>query len=204
MAESGEVALNVDGGQWRRSTWKSGQRKRFEASPGFAGETQLRQSVAGVDYLMETLKMASQSFEESGELTQDALDHVIKACGDVPWGISFMLTYLDDWRKNNPQGLEDGDLKARHRAIVLDYIKDQLTKCEQLRPFLEAREVAEESARQLADTLPSAEKLAKIQRYETTLERQLSRAMDQLERLQRRRQGEDVPPPVSMEVSHRL
>ena len=40
-------------------------------------------------------------------------------------------------------------------------------------------------------------------RYETTLERQLYRAMNQLERVQRRRQGDVVPPPLTMEVSER-
>ena len=65
------------------------------------------------------------------------------------------------------------------------------------------REQAEESARQAAAVLPSADTLDKILRYETTLERQLYRAMNQLERLQRLRQGEAVPPPLTMEVSPR-
>ena len=42
----------------------------------------------------------------------------------------------------------------------------------------------------------------KLIRYETTIERQLYRAMHQLERLQRRKVGEAVPPPVSVEPSH--
>jgi hypothetical protein len=41
----------------------------------------------------------------------------------------------------------------------------------------------------------------KILRYETALERQLFRAMTELERLQRRRLGENAPPPVTAEVS---
>ena len=38
--------------------------------------------------------------------------------------------------------------------------------------------------------------------YETTLERQLYRAMNQLERLQRTRRGEPGPSPVLMGVRH--
>ena len=38
-------------------------------------------------------------------------------------------------------------------------------------------------------------------RYETALERQLFRAMNQLERLQRRQLGENIPAPLTMEVS---
>jgi hypothetical protein len=67
----------------------------------------------------------------------------------------------------------------------------------------EKREAAEEQARQAAAVLPSMEVLEKILRYETKLERQQYRAMSQLERLQRMRQGEAVPPPLTMEVSER-
>lgn len=49
----------------------------------------------------------------------------------------------------------------------------------------------------------AAETLEKIQRYETKLKRQMFRAMNQLERLQRMRQGEAIPAPLTMEVSER-
>lgn len=39
-------------------------------------------------------------------------------------------------------------------------------------------------------------------RYQTTIENRLYRALHELERLQRRRMGEDVPSPVSMDVTH--
>jgi hypothetical protein len=41
-------------------------------------------------------------------------------------------------------------------------------------------------------------------RYEAALERQFYQALNQLERLQRRRQGETVPAPVSVELAHRI
>jgi hypothetical protein len=44
---------------------------------------------------------------------------------------------------------------------------------------------------------------AAVLRYETKLERQQHRAMSQLERVQRMRRGEDVPPLMTMEVSER-
>ena len=39
----------------------------------------------------------------------------------------------------------------------------------------------------------------KLLRYEAHLDRQLYRAMDQLERLQRQRRGEKVPPPLNID-----
>jgi len=56
-----------------------------------------------------------------------------------------------------------------------------------LREACEKREQAEEAARQSAAVLPEEKTLGKIMRYESALERQLFRAMNQLERLQERR-----------------
>ena len=44
--------------------------------------------------------------------------------------------------------------------------------------------------------MPSAEAVGRLTAYEVRLERQLFRAMGQLERLQRMRKGEDVKAPV--------
>jgi hypothetical protein len=49
--------------------------------------------------------------------------------------------------------------------------------------------------------LPFGENLDRILRYETTIQRQLAYAINQLERLQRARKGEHVPAPVNVQVS---
>lgn len=64
-------------------------------------------------------------------------------------------------------------------------------------------ELNENDARQAAAVLPSGKVLDKILRYETKLERQLYRAMAQLERVQRLRNGEAVPAPLSVQISER-
>ena len=64
-------------------------------------------------------------------------------------------------------------------------------------------EDSEEEARQAAAVLPAAETLEKILRYETKLERQMYRAMAQLERVQRMRGAETIPKPLSVEISGR-
>jgi len=52
--------------------------------------------------------------------------------------------------------------------------------------------------------LPTPAVLDKLMRYETMLQRQLHRDMNQLERLQRRRLGEAVPPPLAVAMSGRV
>ena len=49
--------------------------------------------------------------------------------------------------------------------------------------------------------IPNGEALDKILRYEAAIERQLGRAVDRLERLQRSRMGEMIPPPVSVRLT---
>jgi hypothetical protein len=73
---------------------------------------------------------------------------------------------------------------------------------------LEARlEVAVESERREMEVkydrlaLPPNMPMEKILRYETAIERQLYRAISQLERLQRQRKGEPVPPEIKVNIS---
>jgi hypothetical protein len=94
--------------------------------------------------------------------------------------------------------LEPSALRAKLKEQVLAYIDEQLHFISWHKPECEMHEEKEEEARQAAAVLPSPEVLEKIMRYETKLERQMYRAMNQLERLQRRRLGEVVPPPLSM------
>jgi hypothetical protein len=49
--------------------------------------------------------------------------------------------------------------------------------------------------------LPLDDRLDRILRYETTIQRQLAYAISQLERLQRARKGECIPAPANVQVS---
>ena len=49
-------------------------------------------------------------------------------------------------------------------------------------------------------TISSKEAIDKTLRYEAAIERQVYRAMGQLERLQRRRKGEPTLPPIAIDV----
>ena len=49
-------------------------------------------------------------------------------------------------------------------------------------------------------TIPNCDAMEKVIRCETAAEKSLSRALDRLERLQRRRKGEAVPPRLSLTI----
>ena len=62
----------------------------------------------------------------------------------------------------------------------------------------EERDEHHKRAALAVSVLPSASVLDKILRYQTALERQMFRAMNQLERLQRMRHGETILAPLTM------
>ncbi len=90
------------------------------------------------------------------------------------------------WRLRRAYRCEKGEIQKGFALLTSNeplYSKDKL-------------DAAKEGA-----FLPGKTATDNIVRYETTIKRHLYRAMDQLERLQRRRQGEHVPAPINIEVS---
>ncbi len=51
--------------------------------------------------------------------------------------------------------------------------------------------------------LPPADVADKLLRYDAHVDRQLYRAIDQLERQQRQRRGENLPPPLNISLGSR-
>lgn len=82
-------------------------------------------------------------------------------------------------------------------------IDEKLKILECLRELALRKEDLEEETERQSLCLPSMEVTDKLLRYETHLERQLYRTVDQLERIQRRRSGDSVPPPLSVHFARR-
>jgi len=89
------------------------------------------------------------------------------------------------------------------RGFVLELIDTQL----EMKAFGESaleREDLQGDAEARSFNLPPEGATDKLLRYEAHLDRQLYRVMDQLERLQRQRRGENVPPPVTVNLGRRM
>jgi hypothetical protein len=95
-------------------------------------------------------------------------------------------------------------LRARMLAVGRDIIKHVCGFVDKFAAKLdEARRydgLAQERAA-LVHALPNEADINKLIRYETMINRQLDRAVYQLERLQRARQGDHVPAPVALDVN---
>jgi hypothetical protein len=205
-AESGEIALSVDTGWWNRE--KNNPLRMILNMPQMPFSdplvTQLKNSVWGCKYLRHCLNSVHQSVEQNQELTEVALKDFKTALRDQPDAMVKKMDELRAWFVTNPEKLEQEALRTRHKEEVLKFLNRKISDIDYWMDRREQRENAEEQARQSAAMLPSAETLDKILRYETALERQLFRAMNQLERLQRRRMGEKVPAPLTMEITTRV
>ena len=195
-AESGEIALSVDAGWRKRSRFNPQlQWAQWEVwgDPAWA----MGDSAVGNSILAGWLRQVRARVEQEGELTGDAIKIPFHGKPNT------LSEELEKLRQNNspPPGEDAAGQREERKKQLLSQLDRKLRDLEWVMDDCRQRERAEEQAHQLAAVLPSEETLDKILRYETALLRQLNQAMNQLERLQRRRQGEAVPPPLTLDVS---
>jgi hypothetical protein len=86
------------------------------------------------------------------------------------------------------------------RRMMASLIEDQLKRTDMRQRDATERHRLRRDAEARRFSLPSTQAADKIIRYETHIDRQLYHAMDELERLQRLRQGEKVPPPLNVNL----
>ena len=199
-SEAGEIALNVDEGQWNRKHQHPALTCILWESFGDPVSS-MRNSALGNRLMENQLKAVRASVEKEGELTEAAIQSV--KYNGKPYSLTKDLEALRSQLQQNPEGLELSALRTKQKEQALAYINNELGLISWSKSDCEEHEKMEEEARQAAAVLPSPAVLDKIMRYVTMLQRQLYRAMNQLERLQRMRHGEAVPPPLTMEVSER-
>ncbi|MGB8353733.1 MAG: hypothetical protein WCD79_07600 [Chthoniobacteraceae bacterium] len=197
-AESGEIALSVD----------TGSRKRVK-DDNFVGDfllwnevldpvTTMKKSARGLFVLRNYLSGVLSVFEGQGSVSKKMIDTMM--IGGKPNAYSRELeSFHAQFEKSPAYRGSDAALQKQVKEYLtheIDLLSDRYDEA------MKQEEIGEGS-RRAAETLPSMDVLEKIMRYETRLERQLYRAMNQLERLQRMRNGEAVPPPLRVDLSDR-
>ena len=161
----------------------------------------MEDSVLGNSLVAEWLGDLREQVEKEGELTGASLERFrYEGKSNSFWE---KLEKLRLELSENPNGADEAAAGKKIKKRRWTVIDRELAMLHWRKIDCEKHESAEEAARQAAAVLPSPEVLEKIQRYETMLQRQMFRAMNQLERLQRMRQGEAVAAPMMMEVSER-
>ncbi len=191
----------------------------------------LAKSTAGIAYLREAVEDALDELESEGIVWEDACDNLDLVFGtetDSP-GMVLKDWFREDWSEADAQAVaeeegeneeseeEDSDgeptptadnsepdkkAAARKKAAVRKFLKDTLKDLNRQERKLHKKEKTDlEIARQRL-SIPADSELERIQRYETTIKREMYRDIDQLGRLQRRRRGEPPAPTVNVNVSN--
>lgn len=172
----------------------------------------LGSSTAGIAHQRSAVEYALDELERKGTVSEDTCQYLERFFGKKPGDPASMLRVwflgeMPEWLErllpsdgaSTPtatKGQPDKKEAAReHLEIALADLDRQQRKLRQ-----QERTNLEIAGQRLS--IPKGRKAERIQRYETTIKRDLYRAIDQLERLQRRRRGEPPTPTVNVNVSN--
>lgn len=162
-------------------------------------QSELKKDLVGATLLLSTLQLVQRDLTELGHLSDPVKELLVDrfAFCDSRLLILCDLFTAEQKKAKNGQSPNGDDADARKNMVML-LINSEMERLKFFIHYAPIRKEYERAADVQIRSLPSAEKADRLLRYETHLERQLYRAMDQLERSQRRRMGDAVPPPVSV------
>jgi hypothetical protein len=203
IAEAGEIAMNADAHWWseRQTPWEQGNGSKW--NPLSTCMTDFRRTARGIGIIIDSLEELRDTTEKAGEVSDQKLKEYIRGYADPPNEIVSQLVKFNAQMKSDSGTLPAGELRTRRVKEMLAYLDEQIMEYEDLMLTRQKGEDAEDATRRAAAMLPDEEVVEKLVRYESALQRQLYRAMNQLERLQRRRLGETVPAPIALDISAR-
>jgi hypothetical protein len=147
------------------------------------------------DALLVELQNAKKEIEDKGEVSQELEQRMF---GMMP-GFEALWSFLEKVHERMDEA-DTCKLSPAERSAMRDIyvVTNAIALHERMsgRRWTNVLEIA--TGRH---AIPNPEALDKILRYETTVERYLSRAIEQLERLQRRRRGELVSPSLRVHLA---
>jgi len=156
----------------------------------------------GIAYLRDILAHVKAEIQEKRKLSEKLLDRLectIGYCDNVLMLACRPLTRSEEHDEtggaSEPSTAQNS---VAQREFAIRLLDRQLEALDLFDEWAKENGLPELDAQVRSLALPDEGATDKILRYETHLDRQLYRAMDQLERLQRRRGGERVPPPVNV------
>jgi hypothetical protein len=207
--EVGEIRQGLDTARWQEFLRQRGHLAEIRAAlPLDEATQQLEHTSPGLQYLIEILDMVTRDVQDEGYLCERAKQRLLKNFGGEEYGLAYWCLVIDHMATagpalatQEPSIYEGLPTPAQCKVIILEMLQEERKKLGFLKEILSQNESLALEAQLGSFALPSREAVEKILRYETAIERQLYRAMAQLERLQRQRQGEPVPPPITGDLS---
>ncbi len=163
---------------------------------------------SGLAYLRVGLEKAKSEIASDGYMSEETRNKIFGAF--CFWDCLFALacrnagppeTKMED--RPSEKAVEKQTDTDEERVDIVALINYQLERISVFEEYALEHENIAVDAEARSFSLPPADATDKLLRYEAHLDRQLYRAMDQLERLQRQRRGENVPPPLNINLGKR-
>src|SRR5207248_1598375 len=162
-------------------------------------QSELKKDLVGATFLLSVLKQVKRELIEWGHLTEPIKELLLDSFGFCDSKLIVLCNSFTAEENNvEDSRLPDSDCTVARKNMAMYLIDREIERMEFFCQYAPIRAENERAADLQIRTLPSAEKAERLLRYETHLERQLYRAMDQLERFQRRRMGDAVPAPLNV------
>ena len=158
---------------------------------------------SGLTYLSALLKQAKSEIASDGHISDTIAKKIFGAfcLSDHLFALACLSASPPKGKMGDQQSEKIVDPKTDgQRAAVVAWIDLQLERTSAFEECATEREDLAVDAEARSFSLPPADATDKLLRYEAHLDRQLYRAMDQLERLQRQRRGEAVLPPLNINL----
>jgi hypothetical protein len=163
-------------------------------------QSNLREHRSGLEYLSALLEGAKSEIQNHGYISEKLRKKIFSAF--CFWDYGFALGCLSAGPARG--GMKDPVSKTEtSNADIIAILENRLESLGTFKEYVFEREKLAVDAEARSFSLPSADATDKLLRYEAHFDRQLYRAMDELERLQRRRKGENIPPPRNVNFGRR-
>jgi hypothetical protein len=142
----------------------------------FENRQEILMSSQGLQYVLGVLSQIKDAVETSGQIPAELLEQLSEICGG-------------DWES------------VHEKSKILAQLKTEKQRLERLKKRIERVEAEDRAAKLHSVLLLAPQKLEVLLRYTAANERRRYRAVARLERLQRQRNGEAVPPPIDVQVT---
>ncbi len=181
----------------RRDRWSAMQ----------VAQTDLERHPLGLSYLHSLLLIAKSEIARDGYISENIRKRIfsLSCFSDYLFAVTCLECVPAEAKMEErpSEKVADEQPDTKQADFVAAVIDIRLERISALERYATERESLGTDAEARSFSLPPAEATDNLLRYETHLDRQLYRAMDQLERLQRQRRGENVPPPLNINLGRR-
>jgi hypothetical protein len=205
LAESAQIQMNTEFSDWDRVGRELKEAAYLDDTNGLV---RYMDKLGVIQYCVRLLLGLQEQIERNGfdtEADEDILEKIYGSRDDTRFREDLYDFYLMCLGTANVSE-EDRERKGLHspercKSEMLRKIKNEIHRLERYDKKQSSIEAEQAKLEVVSRNVPDDDNLDRLLRYEASLERSFDRTLNQLERVQRRRRGESIPPPITVNLS---